>query len=147
MQIEKYIRKIVNDGNQLEMEELSDILVEVINIVKKYDEECYNEYKKKMYKMAYGNELNQELAESIVSKMRPEGERWTIHETEQIQQDYGITNINPISFYAVINMAFNDFRNIFGDDLEIYIKYTEAFINDEDAKPGKVLNYFLTIPK
>lgn len=147
MKIERYIRKIVSDGDQREMEELSDILIDVIDIVKRYDEDCYNEYKMKLYKMAYGNQLTEDMAEDIVKKMKPVGERWSIDETEQMQRDYGINDIKPVDFYAIMNMAFNDFRNVFGDNLETYIRYTEAFINDEDAKQGKVLNYFLTIPK
>jgi len=147
MKIERYIRKIVSDGDQREMEELSDILIDVIDIVKRYDEDCYNEYKTKLYKMAYGNQLTEDMAEDIVKKMKPVGERWSIDETEQMQRDYGINDIKPVDFYAIMNMAFNDFRNVFGDNLETYIRYTEAFINDEDAKQGKVLNYFLTIPK
>ena len=147
MKIESYIRKIVDDGDKREMEELSDILVDVIDIVKRYDVDCYNEYKMKLYKMAYGNQLTEDMAEDIVRKMKPTGERWSIDETEQMQRDYGVNDIKPPEFYAVINMAFNDFRNVFGDNLETYIRYTEAFINDEDAKQGKVLNYFLTIPK
>ena len=38
MEIERYIRKIVDDGDRQEMEELSDILVEVVDIIKRYDE-------------------------------------------------------------------------------------------------------------
>ena len=143
MHIEKMIRKIVNDGDRQEMEELSDILVNVINIVKKYDEDCYREYKKKLYKMAYGNEIPEEVAEDIVREMRPAGERWSINETEQMQRDYGLDNINPVNFFLVMNQGFNDYRNLFGDNLDMYIRYTEAFICDEDAEPYKVLNYFL----
>lgn len=143
MEIEKYIRKIVNDGDRREMEELSDILVEVVDIIKKYDEDCYREYKMKLFKMAYGNEIPEEVAEDIVHKMRPEGQRWSINETEQMQRDYGLDNINPVSFFLTINMAFNDYRDVFGDNLDTYIRFSKAFICDEDAKPNKILNYFL----
>ena len=143
MEIEHYIRKIVDDGDRKEMEELSDILVEVVDIVKKYDEDCYREYKMKLYKMAYGNEIPEEVAEDIVHKMRPAGQRWSINETEQMQRDYGLDNINPIDFYLTMNMAFNDYRDVFGDNLDMYIRFSKAFICDEDAKPNKILNYFL----
>jgi len=143
VEIEKYIRKIVNDGDRREMEELSDILVEVVDIIKKYDEDCYREYKMKLFKMAYGNEIPEEVAEDIVHKMKPAGQRWSINETEQMQRDYGLDNINPIDFYLTINMAYNDYRDVFGDSLDMYIRYAEAFICDEDAKPNKILNYFL----
>lgn len=143
MEIERYIRKIVNDGDRSEMEELSDILVEVVDIIKKYDEDCYDEYKKKLYKMAYGNQINEEVAKEIVREMKPAGQRWSINETEQMQRDYGMDNIEPVSFYLVMNQGFNDYRDVFGDNLDTYIRYAEAFICDEDAKPNKVLNYFL----
>lgn len=143
MEIEKYIRKIVNDGDRREMEELSDILVEVVDIIKKYDEDCYDEYKKKLYKMAYGNQINEDVAKEIVREMKPAGQRWSINETEQMQRDYGMDNIDPVSFYLVMNQGFNDYRDVFGDNLDTYIRYTEAFICDEDAKSNKVLNYFL----
>ena len=143
MHIERLIRKIVDDGDRREMEELSDILVEVINIVKKYDEDCYREYKMKIYKMAYGNQITQEIAEDIVREMKPSGQRWGINETEQMQRDYGLDNIDPIEFYLSMNMAFNDYREVFGDNLDMYIRFSKAFICDEDAKPNKILNYFL----
>lgn len=143
MEIERYIRKIVNDGDRREMEELSDILVEVVDIIKKYDEDCYDEYKKKLYKMAYGNQINEEVAKEIVREMKPAGQRWSINETEQMQRDYGLDNIEPVNFYLVMNQGFNDYRDVFGDNLDTYIRYAEAFICDEDAKPNKVLNYFL----
>ena len=66
MEVERYIRKIVNDGDRREMEELSDILVEVVDIIKKYDEDCYDEYKKKLYKMAYGNQINEDVAKEVI---------------------------------------------------------------------------------
>ena len=143
MKIERYIRKIVDDGDRREMEELSDILTEVIDIVRKYDEDCYREYKIKLYKMAYGNQITEDVAEDIVNDMRPIGQRWSISETEQMQRDYGLDNINPVDFYLSMNMAFNDYRDIFGDSLDMYIRFSKAFICDEDAKPNKILNYFI----
>jgi hypothetical protein len=50
-------------------------------------------------------------------------------------------------FFVVINSAFNDYRDLFGDDLSNYVKFTDEFINDEDAKKGKVFKYFTTIVK
>lgn len=145
--IEHYIRKIVDEGDQREMEKLSDILSEVIDLIKDYDEDAYRRYKLCLYKMAYGNRLTKDMAEEIVDNMEPVGEKWTLHEVEQLQRDYGLDNIDTIEFYAILNMSYNDFRDVFGDNLDMYIRYTQAFINDEDARPGKVTIYLLTIPK
>lgn len=147
MHIEKYIRKIVDEGNREEMEKLSDILEEVINLIKDYDKDKYKEYKLCLYKMAYGNRLTEDMAEDIVENMRPYGEKWTISETEEMQRNYGADNIDPVEFYAIMNMSFNDYRSVFEDNLDTYVRFTQAFIDDQDAAPGKVTRYLLTIPK
>lgn len=144
--IEHYIRKIVDEGDRNEMEELSDILEEVIDLIKEYDENAYKKYTMCLYKMAYGEVLSEDMADEIIRKMHPYGMKWTLHEAEDIQNRYGI-DTRPVDFWIVINSAFNDFRNVFGDDLDTYVRYTEAFINDEDAKPGKVWKYFTEIPQ
>lgn len=146
-EVKKMIQKIANDGNINEMEELSDILDEVICVIKDYDEKLYEKYKMELYRMAYGDVLNEEMAEKIVSKMKPYKMRWSLDETRDLQYQYGLENINDLDFFVVINSAFNDFRNLFEDNIDMYVKYTEDFINDEDAKEGKVFKYFTTIVK
>lgn len=146
-EVKKMIQKIANDGNINEMEELSDILDEVICVIKDYDEQLYEKYKMELYRMAYGDKLNEEMAEKIVSKMRPYKQRWSLEETRSMQEEYGIMDIDEYDFFVVINSAFNDFRNLFEDNIDMYIRYTEDFINDEDAKEGKVFRYFTTIPE
>lgn len=146
-EVKKMIQKIANDGNINEMEELSDILDEVICVIKDYDEQLYEKYKMELYRMAYGDKLNEEMAEKIVSKMEPYKMRWSLDETRSMQEEYGIMDIDEYDFFVVINSAFNDFRNLFEDNIDMYIRYTEDFINDEDAKEGKVFRYFTTIVK
>jgi hypothetical protein len=126
---------------------LSDILEDLINEIKHYDIDSYDKYAMCIYKMAYGDELDEDLAKEIVHRMKPYGERWSMQETEKLQRDYDLNNIRSEDFYVVMNQGYNDFREIFGDDLSIYLKYTKAFIEDQDAKEGKVFRYFTTIPK
>lgn len=147
MHIRKYIRKIVDDGSQQDMEKLADILEEVIEDMQEFDPQSYAKYEMCLYKMAYGEQLTEELAQEIVNKMKPYGMRWTLDESEKIQRDYGMENINPVDFFVVINSAFNDYRDLLQDDLSNYVKFTDAFINDEDAKKGKVFKYFTAIAK
>lgn len=145
MDIEEYIDKIVQNGKIEDMERLSEMLEDTMDIIKSYDERCYNEYALELYELAYGKNLNKEMAEKIVSKMRPYGKRWSIEETKQMQEQRGINNVSPIDFFVVINSAFNDYQNIFGDNIEDYIRFTMDFIKDEDAKQDKVYTYFTTI--
>lgn len=145
--IKEDIIKIVNDGDINEMEELSDMLQEVIEIVFKYNENKGKEYELRLYRMAWGDILSKEMAEEIISKMQPYHMRWSLEESRNIQNDYDLDNIRDIDFWIVMNSAFNDYRDLFGDNLEMYIKYTRDFILDEDAKSNKVFKYFTTIPK
>ena len=143
MDIEEYIERIVDNGKIEDMEELSDMLEDTMEIIKDYDEKCYKEFEMKLYKMAYRNHLNKSMAQDIVNKMRPYGMRWNIEETESLQRQRGIEDIPKADFFVVINSAYNDYKDIFGEDLEGYIRFTIDFIKDEDAKEGKVFKYFV----
>lgn len=143
MDIEEYIERIVDNGKIEDMEILSDMLEDTMEIIKDYDEKCYKEFEMKLYKMAYGNHLNKSMAQDIVNKMRPYGMRWSIEETESMQRQRGIEDIPKADFFVVINSAYNDYKDIFGEDLEGYIRFTIDFIKDEDAKEGKVFKYFV----
>lgn len=146
MDIEKIIQKIVDNGRVEDMHELSDILEDVLEDLQTYDKEYYKKYLTELYEIAYGCILNEEMAKEIVSKMEPYGEKWTIQQTSKIQQEYGL-NFRNTDFYVVMNSAYNDFKDIFSDDIEMYVRYTNDFINDEDANKDKVYMYYTTIPK
>ena len=145
--VKKMIEKIVDDGNVEEMHELSYVLQEVLDILKDYNPDKYKEYEMHLYKMAYGCNLSQDMAEEIVSKMQPYGEKWSIQATRQIQDEYGLQNLNPIDFYVVINSAYNDYNELFRDNMDMYVKFTQLFMEDEDAKKDKVFLYFTKIPR
>lgn len=141
-EIKEYIRKIVDDGSIEEMYKLSDILDEVVHTIKQYDDNLYKKYKMELYEMAYGDMLTESLAKEIVHDMRPYGEKFSIEQSREIQDRYGMNNIDMYSFYAVLNMGYNDYRNLFNDNIEMYAMFARDFIEDEDAKKGKVLKYF-----
>lgn len=143
MDTEEMINKISENGRLEDMEELSEILEDLMEIIKEYDIECFKKYEMKLYKLAYGATFTPEMAEKIVRKMRPYGMRWSMEETESVQRQRGTQDIDPSSFFIVLNSAYNDYKDIFGEDLEGYIKFTIDFIKDEDAKPDKVFNYFI----
>lgn len=147
LNIEECIERIVNNGKIEDMHRLSEILENTMEILERESPDTFKKYQMEIYGMAYGNVFTKEMAEEIVSNMRPYRMRWTIEDTKQIQNQYGIDNINPIDFYIVINSAYNDYRDLFGEDIENYIKFTIDFIQDEDASEDKVFLYFTTIPK
>lgn len=145
--MEEYIDKIVKDGSPEEMEELKEILIDLMKKLKESDYKCYKKYKTKMYEMAYGKVLTEEMAENIVKDMKPDGEHWNIETTTSVKKQYGLNMISDVDFFIVMNMAYNDYKEIFGDDVDMYVKYSKAFIMDNDAKEDKVYIYFTKIPK
>lgn len=59
-----------------------------------------------------------------------------------------ITNANDYDFYIVMNSMINDYNEVIDkDDIETYVKMSNAFINDEDAVKNKVWKYYTTIVK
>lgn len=146
MDLEEIIQRIIDNGNIEDMHKLSDMLEDTLEFIQEYDEDCYKKYEMALYKMAYGNVLNRTMAEEIVSKMKPAGMRWAMQETEEIQNRYGLNNIRSTDFYVVLNSAYNDYRDIFGEDIDSYIKFALDFINDEDAKSDKIFLYYTLIP-
>ena len=103
MDIEEYIERIVDNGKIEDMEELSNMLEDTMEIIKDYDKECYKEMEMKLYTLAYGNHLNKSMAEEIVHKMRPFGERFSLEETKEFQRQRGINDIDEYEFYVVFN--------------------------------------------
>ena len=146
MDIEEIIEKIVDNGRIEDMNELSDMLEDTIEMLEEYYPDKYKEYQVKLYEMAYGCVLNEEKAKEIVSKMQPYGEKWNIEKTSEIQRQYGLNFRDP-DFYVVINSAYNDYNDLFGDDTEKYVRFTNDFINDQDAKQDKVYLYYTIIPR
>lgn len=67
-------------------------------------------------------------------------------QTEEVRNQYGIGNVRDVDFWVVMNMAWNDYKEVFEDNVEMYAKFSEAFIKDEDAVKSKVYDYFMNIP-
>lgn len=145
--LDEMIEKIIDNGNLDDMQTLSELLEDTMEIIKDYDKDCYKEMEMKLYKMAYGCNLNREMADEIVRNMQPNGMRWSIDETRNLQNQYGLGHIKDTDFYVVMNSAYNDYRDLFNDNVEDYMKFTLDFIQDEDAVNDKVFVYFTTIPR
>lgn len=135
----EYIDRIVERGDAEQMQELSEMLEEIIE---ELDEETAHEYKMQLYTMAYGCTLTDEKAHEIVHKMKPFGEKWTKETTTEVKNKYGI-EAKDTDFYVVMNSAYNDYHDIFQENVEMYVKFSNDFIHDEDGKEHKVFKYFM----
>lgn len=143
----KLLNKIVEKGTKADMECLADLMITSMDHLKECDKELYEKLEMKMYEMAYGKVLTEDMARNIIMNMRPYGMKWTLEQTREVQRQMNMTSLNEIDFWVVMNSAYNDYNDIFDDNIDQYAKFSKDFINDEDAKEGKVFTYFIKIPK
>lgn len=136
MDIEKCIEEIANNGKVEDMEELSEILEGSMKHLKDCNEEMYKKYEMKLYEMAYGKRLTDEIKTKWVKSMRPTA-KWNFEEIEQIYSRYDI-DVPMYSFYVIINLLYSDMQRALGaeDDEKTLTKYIQATVDwyyDEDA--------------
>lgn len=144
MEYKTYINKIISSGNNEKIDALSDYMNYIVDMVGDREKEKVEE---KLYEIAEGKILNEEKAKEIIECMKPYGMKWTLADTEGVRNNYGLSNIRPIDFWIVMNSAYNDYQDLFQDNVEWYVKFTKDFIMDEDAIEDKVYCYFMKIPK
>lgn len=139
--MKEYIEKIVANGNQEDMECLSDILTNLLCQLKESNYDEFKKYKNKIKGMAYNYEIDEELAKEIVEDMKPLGEYWSM---ETIASVIGNDNHRLCDMYVVMNSLVNDYQNVVNpDDVETYIKMAHAWLDDVDGKDNKVWWYFV----
>lgn len=151
MDIEEYIERIVDNGKIEDMQTLSDMLEGTMEIIKDYDKECYKEFEMKLYEMAYGKVLTDEMKREWVKKMRPMS-KWTEEEVKNIVSQYGF-EVPYMSAFVILNMLYSDMKSAFGDgndeeSLKRYLRGTSDWYFDEDAKVDgeeKLFNYKMYI--
>lgn len=94
-------------------------------------------------------DLTPEVAKRWVSGMEnadgSRGAYWTMEKTEEVRRQYGITE-KPLDFWVTMNMMYSDYCKVtekFGvNTLEFYACMAKAFLEDPDAKPGKLARYY-----
>lgn len=144
MEIKKYVSKIMSSDNNDKKDELINFISHIIEHSNAIDKE---EIERKLYEMSEGKVLNEEKAKGLIEDMKPYGMKWTLEDTEGVRKQYGYENIRPVDFWIVMNSAYNDYNDLFNDNVEYYAKFSKDFICDEDAKEDKVYYYFSMIPR
>ena len=136
MKCREYIDKIVEDNG--DMEALSDILCESMSLL---DDDNYDKMCNKLYVLAYGEQLNEDMARNFVESMMPYGEHWSMEQTTSVGNAYGWDKYSKESFYYVMNMMYNDYHSLFAEDTNMYTKLSRSFLIDEDAPNGNKKAY------
>lgn len=144
METKHYLKKIMSSDNNDKKDEMVELICEVF---KEIEDDDYEEVERKIYEISEGKVLNEEKARYIIENMKPYGMKWDLANTEEVRNTYGYEDIRPVDFWIVMNSAYNDYNDLFKDNVEWYAKFSKDFICDEDAHEDKVYYYFSMIPK
>jgi len=139
------IDKIIQNGNDEDMECLRKILISLMDDLKYTDYDKYKKIELKLYKRVYGEHLNEELAKSWVADMEnrdgTKGEHWSLEQTNQYAGNY-----NKYDFYAVANMMRSDYYNPKLEEAT-YLQMAKDWLDDKDVGDCKTLKYYMYIVK
>lgn len=74
------------------------------------------------------------------------GPHWTQEQTETVREQRGI-QWDPAEFWITMNMIYSDYSEVFReygvrDKIFLYADMARAFLEDADAKPGKLSRYY-----
>ena len=144
MDYKKYINKIISSGDSKKIDEMSDYMEYIIDMVGDRELEKVEE---KLYEIAEGRILTEDKAKEIIECMEPYGKKWELADTEGVRNSYGYSEIRPVDFWIVMNSAYNDYHDLFEENVEWYAKFSKDFITDPDAIDEKVYCYFMKIPR
>ena len=96
-----------------------------------------------------GGEITKEKAQKWTKHMKNSdgstGAHWDFAQTKALGEKLGI-NVDPVEFYVAVNMMYSDYCGVakkFGlDTADFYGHMAKAFLEDKDAAPDKLKNYF-----
>lgn len=97
----------------------------------------------------HAQEFNRQMAVAWISNMinvdGTKGPHWNLDKTQDIQKQFGIS-CDPEQFWVAMNMMYSDYckvaENLGVNTLEFYACMAKAFLEDPDAKPGKLARYY-----
>ena len=146
MDTKEYVHKIITSADEKRFSEFAEYVDCLIKKIDKKDEE---EMERWLYEISEGKVLNENKAHELIKNMKPYGEKWSLADTEGVRTSYGeaYSDIRPVDFWIVMNSAYNDYNDLFNDNIEYYAKFSKDFIKDTDAVEDKIYYYFSMIPK
>lgn len=139
--------ELVSKVHEKHPNKLMEIGKEAFEALEYADKRKYEELMGKLEDICY--EISQDEAETIVRKMSPKGQVWSINQIKSVLEQHDEKGYNLVNWYLVMNMMYNDYHNtaeMFGinEDVEFYYSLAYDFIHDVDGKSHKVEKYFLS---
>ena len=142
--------RIIEDAN---LEQLKDFAHYSIGMVKRIDEDVYNDIEMYLYKEVYGCHFTKWLLEKALKDMVNEdgtmGGHWTVEQTTMVARSNGIDfkDFNEYDWNYVMNMIYSDYYGSVPNETSVYVKMARKFLEDKDAEYGKALKYYLAMSK
>ena len=122
-----YIDMIISSDNREKMESLRELYKETLDYIKATDLQKYREIECSLYEIIEGKKLNEEKAKRWVSEMKPSA-KWSMEDVKGLK-----TDIPLVDFYVLMNMMYTDYHEVLGEDVDKYIKMSEAWYYDPDT--------------
>ena len=138
-----YLKEISFDHHK---DHLTDVIDMLVCHAKDTDKELYDHVESLLYEMAYGKKISKEMAEEWVKNMKPKGQHWTHEETTQAMHELGYS-LEPVEYYVVANMMYNDYYNLVKENEPLALELAEDWLDDEDSKDCKLYEYWKHVIK
>ena len=138
--LKKYWEQVSTDP--VKIEEMEEIVCEALEEVRGRCPRLFWDTMYKMHCAVYGPHFDEHLAKKAVARMKnvdgTHGEHWTYEQTSQLADQQGITQ--KADWYYVMNMLYSDYSEIYGSDINMYIRVAKAYMRDPDAPESKVFD-------
>lgn len=132
---------------------MTTVVMEMLDCIKRYDKEMYEDYENEIYFMLNGYHFNEMLLEKALISMEnvdgSKGAHWSLSQTKDVMQRNRMSSdkFNEYDFNYVMNMMYSDYVNALGREDDNYIQLSKAFLMDPDAPDGKALRYYMAMKK
>lgn len=140
--------RIIEDAT---LEQLKDFAYRALDMVKRIDEDVYDDIEMYLYKDVYGCHFTKWLLEKATNEMINEdgtrGPHWTVEQTTMVARSNGIEfrDFNEFDWNYVMNMIYSDYYGVVPNETSTYVKMARKFLEDKDAEYGKALKYYLAM--
>ena len=142
-------RELLNYASE---EQLKEFAQHTFNLIKETNPILYEELEMELYKKIYGCHFNEWMLAKATKDMINEdgtiGAHWTLEQTNNVAKQYGVTfnHYNEYDWNYVMNMIYSDYYKVIPNDIQSYIKFAKAFLDDKDAK-DKAFKYYYNVVK
>ena len=135
------IKQVIDNNDIVKLKSLAYELIDVLDCLEELDEDLYAKHELNVYEIVNGKKISEEIAIDWVESMKPYGMKWTMEETTRAMKDKN-WNLDPVDFFVVANMMFNDYNDIILDNTDLALEMAKHWLTDSDVKDNKLYNYY-----